>query len=123
VDVGSMNRPVAIIYVTNIESVARCYSSVAITYTDMNAVTIGGVSPALTGVRSITDGDVQFTAGGTITLADTDGPDIVHSGSAGGNVTMQAFGIGSDIVVAVDKPAFTSEHGGVFVTAGRDLLL
>src|SRR5262245_58040898 len=57
-----------------------------------NAVTVGGVTDGLTGLRVVTSGDLIFNATGTVTLADTTGGvggvSGVIGGSSSGNVTL-----------------------------------
>ena len=91
-----------------------------ITYRDVDSVRIGGVSEALSGVRVTGDGSVILQTGDTLTLADTDGADIVRSGATSGNVVLQSD---SDIVVTVNNKAIVSPSGLVSVTSGNDIRL
>jgi trimeric autotransporter adhesin len=86
------------------------------------AVTVGGVT-GLTGLRVVTSGDVQLDAGGTITLADLDGDEIVAAGSSSGNVFLTASGVASTITTTVDNDAVTASRGSITLAAGQDILL
>ena len=94
-----------------------------INYSDVDGATIGGVSAALSGLRVTDEGSINFRTNGVMTLADTDGADIVRSGATGGNVILQAFGAGSDIAVTVNNKAAISPAGLVSVASDRDILL
>ena len=91
--------------------------------TNIGDVTVGGVSSNLAGLHVVTSGDLNFTAVGTITLADTDGPEAVGGGSNSGNVLLTANGPVSDVTSTVDQDAVMAPAGSVFITAGRDILL
>ena len=91
--------------------------------TNIGDVTVGGVSGNLAGLHVVTSGDLNFTAVGTITLADTDGPEAVGGGSNSGNVLLTANGPVSDVTSTVDQDAVMAPAGSVFITAGRDILL
>ena len=43
---------------------------------------------SLAGLHVVTSGDLNFASVGTITLADTDGPESVGGGSSSGNVLL-----------------------------------
>ena len=86
-------------------------------------VFVGGVTGSLSGLRVVTSGDLSFSAGGTITLQDTGGVEIVSGGSASGNVLLSATGAGADVTATVNKDAITASAGSITVAAGRDILL
>ena len=86
-------------------------------------VFVGGVTGSLSGLRVVTSGDLSFSAGGTITLQDTDGVEIVAGGSASGNVLLSATGAAADVTATVNKDAITASAGSITVAAGRDILL
>ena len=86
------------------------------------AVTVGGVT-GLTGLRVVTSGDVQLDAGGTITLADLDGDEIVAGGTGSGNVSLTASGVAADVTATVDNDVVTASRGSITLAAGRDILL
>jgi hypothetical protein len=87
------------------------------------AVTVGGVTSVLTGLRVATSGDLQLDAGGTITLADLDGDAIVAGGTGSGNVFLTASGVAATITATVDNGAVTASRGSITLTAGQDILL
>jgi trimeric autotransporter adhesin len=91
--------------------------------TNIGDVTVGGVIGNLAGLHVVTSGDLNFTAVGTMTLADTDGPEAVGGGSNSGNVLLTANGPASDVTSTVDHDAVMAPAGSVFITAGRDILL
>jgi uncharacterized repeat protein (TIGR01451 family) len=95
----------------------------SIQFTDADALTIGGVDPALGGVHVTTSGSVTVIANGTLTLADSNGIDVVSSGSSSGLVDLQAIGAASDIVGGANRDAVTSPGGSITLDAGRDILL
>ena len=86
------------------------------------AVTVGGVT-GLTGLRVVTSGDVQLDAGGTITLADLDGDEIVAAGTGSGNVSLAASGVAATITATVDNDVVTASRGSITLAAGQDILL
>ncbi|HEX2725744.1 MAG TPA: hypothetical protein VHN20_07990, partial [Beijerinckiaceae bacterium] len=71
-------------------------------------LTVGGLSPGLSGLDVLSAGDLSLTNAGSITLADTDGPEIVHGASSFGNVTLAANGASADFSVTVDNKAITA---------------
>ena len=88
-----------------------------------SAVTVGGVSDSLRGLRVDTSGDVNLAAAGAITLGDANGLENVRAGTTSGNVTLGATGATADISSSVDEDAATAPAGSIVLTAGRDVLL
>lgn len=86
-------------------------------------VQVGGVTADLPGLNVVTSGDVRLTSFGSITLADTDGPDIVKSGSTSGDVTLVATFGSANIVATVDRDAVTAPRGSIFMQASGDISL
>jgi trimeric autotransporter adhesin len=89
---------------------------------NVGAVTVGGVTGVLIGLSVDASGDLNFTAGGTIELADLDGSETVHGGASSGNVFLTASGSGADVTSTVDRDAITAQAGNITVTAARDIL-
>jgi trimeric autotransporter adhesin len=87
------------------------------------AVTVGGVTGSLGGLHVVTSGDLFLFAGGTITLADTDGPETVAGGSGSGNVFLGAIGAVADVTSSVNGDAVAAPAGRISLQAGRDILL
>ena len=87
-----------------------------ITFVDSDDVVIGGVSSALSGIRTA-DGILNLTTvTGDITLSDTDAAEVIYSGL----VTLEA---GRDLTIDVDRHAIVSSWGDVSLHAGRDVVL
>lgn len=89
---------------------------------NVGAITIGGVTSALDGLNVITSGDLSISATGSITLADTDGSQIVAGGQTSGNVSLTANGVAADVSATVDRDAITVPAGSITVIADRDIL-
>src|SRR5262249_53991185 len=87
-----------------------------------NVLTLGGVTPALTGLKVVTSGNIHVATDTSIVLADTDAPSTVTGGSTSGDVTLQAT-LTSDISRTVNKDAIMAPAGNITVSAGRDILL
>ena len=85
------------------------------------AVTVGGVTDGLTGLRVVTSGDLILSATGAITLADTSSLGIVNGGSSSGNVTLAATS--GDVTAAVDNFAISAAAGNISVMATGNILL
>jgi trimeric autotransporter adhesin len=86
-------------------------------------LTLGGVTPALTGLKVVTSGNIVVTTDTSIVLADTDGLATVTGGSSSGDVTLQASLGSSDVTSTVNKDAIMAPAGNITVQAGRDILL
>lgn len=87
-----------------------------ITFADSDDVVIGGVSSALSGIRTA-DGILSLTTvTGDITLSDTDAAEVIYSGV----VTLEA---GRDLTMDVDRHAIVSSWGDTSLHAGRDVVL
>lgn len=85
---------------------------------------IGGVSSSLPGLRVETSGTISIQNDkGSITLADTDGGEIVRGGSESGSVLLQTEGANSDITATVNNDAVTTPRGSTLLDASRDILL
>jgi len=107
-------------YTNDVRNIELLTQSGDITYNAIGDVTIGGVSAVLSGLRVQDSGAITVYAGGTITLADTDGADMAHAGAMSGDITMFS---GLDVTASVANATFTSPAGRVDILAGRDLLL
>lgn len=93
-------------------------------YIDADDVIVGGVSPALAGVRAVQTGSVGVQAlGGTLTLADTDGAEIIKAGATQGDITLYSAGAMSDIIATVDRYAAVAPAGSAYIQAGRNIEL
>jgi hypothetical protein len=93
---------------------------------DMNnagPVSIGGVLPDLNGLEVGMQGNISFSAGGSIALTDTDGAAAVTGPDSGGDVSLSATGANSDVSRTVDGPAITASSGSVSVDATQDIAL
>jgi uncharacterized repeat protein (TIGR01451 family) len=95
-----------------------------VVYHDADDVIIGGVSPALAGVRAVQTGSVGVQSlGGSLTLADADGAEMMKAGNTSGNVTLYAAGAASDIIATVNSHAAVAPAGSGFIQAGRNIEL
>lgn len=94
-----------------------------ITLEDVNALTIGGISPGYDGLEVVTAGDVDAESAGTMTVADTDGLEAVKAGNDSGDVELDATGVTSDITTTTDGDAVTAPSGAIDLAAGRDIVL
>ncbi|HXJ63305.1 MAG TPA: hypothetical protein VNN79_06085, partial [Actinomycetota bacterium] len=105
---------------TAVDNVEGDTSTGGIDLADADALSIGGVGAA-GGLNVTTSGPLHVTAGGTISLVDTDG--LQNVSDASGAVTLTANGASSDITDTVDNDAVTASGGTLTLTAGRDILL
>jgi hypothetical protein len=88
---------------------------------DLGALTIGGVTPNLSGAEEVTSGDLEISAQDTLSLDDTDGSQMVKGGSTSGNVKLTSDS--GDVVAVADRDAVTVPKGDVTITAAQDVLL
>lgn len=92
-----------------------------VVFTDADDLIVGGVSPALAGMRVVQTGSVSVAAlGGDLVLDDTDAAEILKAGDSSGTVGLSA---GGDIRVAVDRRAAIAPAGSVFLQSIGDTLL
>jgi hypothetical protein len=83
---------------------------------DSDNLTIGGVTPALQGVRVATSGGIDVRTNGTLALTDTDGPAAVTGGSTNGLVSLTAAGLG-DVTATANANAVRAPAGAVSIDA------
>jgi uncharacterized repeat protein (TIGR01451 family) len=95
-----------------------------IAYEDADDLIIGGVSASLAGVRVIQSGSINVQAlGGTLTLDDSDGAEIVKAGALSGDIGLNAAGALSDMIVVPDRAAAVAPAGSIGLQAVHSLLL
>ena len=95
-----------------------------IVYIDADDLIVGGVSPALAGVRAVVSGHVGVnTINGNLVLEDTDAPEVIRSGAVLGGITLSAGGGTSNLVVNVDRQAAIAPAGSVYIQTFGDLVL
>lgn len=96
----------------------------SVVYFDANDLIVGGVSPALAGLRAIQTGSVGVLArGGNLVLDDTDAAEIIKAGDLSGDVTLGANGPTSDISVPVNRHAAIAPAGSVSMASHHDVNL
>jgi Ca2+-binding RTX toxin-like protein len=83
---------------------------------------VSDVSVVGFGLASYHSGNVRLTAQGSIAL-NSGNTTMVETGDYGGNVTLKAFGGGSDLVCMAGHRAANAPDGQVVMEAGQDILL
>ena len=94
----------------------------SITIVHTGDLTLGGVTPDLTGLRVLTSGDIIIINAGSIFLADQDGLEVIRGGDTSGSVILIANGATADVSATVDRDAISVPRGSLTVIADRDIL-
>jgi hypothetical protein len=94
-----------------------------INITNTGALTVGGFTNTLAGLRVTNTGNINLNNTGSITLNGADGQATIQAGATGGNVTIAANGVASDFTSTANNKSIRAASGNVSVTAGRDILL
>jgi Ca2+-binding RTX toxin-like protein len=89
-----------------------------IALSNINNLTIGGLTSELRGLFTGTSGNITLINQGSITLNDDDGIESVHSA---GNLNLNAVGATADISSIIDQDALFAS-GNIVLGAGRDIL-